>query len=113
MSFSLKEKKEGMEEYSDRATRQQIHPLLQYDPQALDYIEVIRLEYFESDETKVRLSIQYYSYIQTLTKFQTHRHLFQEIKTYQVVQKRSSLDGLFWSRRLMRGFINLIPIRTV
>ena len=49
------------EEYSSqknqRATRQIVHPLLLYDSHALDYIEVISLEYFESEETKVRYQI--------------------------------------------------------
>jgi len=36
-----------------RLTRQLVHPLLKYDPRALDYIEVIGLEYFEADTTKV------------------------------------------------------------
>ena len=36
-----------------RLKRQLVHPLLKYDPRALDYIEVIGLEYFEADTTKV------------------------------------------------------------
>ena len=41
-------------EKNERATRQIVHPLLIYDPHALDHIEVIALEYFESEKTKVR-----------------------------------------------------------
>ena len=36
-----------------RFTRPLVHPLLKYDPRALAYIEVIGLEYFEADTTKV------------------------------------------------------------
>ena len=37
----------------DRYTRSISHPLLEFDPNALDYIDLIDLEYFESDETQV------------------------------------------------------------
>ena len=40
-------------EKNKRALCQIVHPLLIYDPHALDYIEVVSLEYFESEETKV------------------------------------------------------------
>ena len=39
-------------EASARETRQQIHPLLRYDPHILDGgIQLIKLEYFESQTT--------------------------------------------------------------
>ena len=49
----MSKSKEYSLEKNERATRQIVHPLLIYDPHALDYIEVISLEYFESEETKV------------------------------------------------------------
>ena len=49
--------KEYLSEENKRATSQIVHPLLVYDPHALDYIQVVSLEYFESEETKVRYQL--------------------------------------------------------
>jgi hypothetical protein len=46
-----------------------VHPLLIYDPRALDYIDLISLEYFESDNTTVRLHTSSNS-----TKYSTYVH---------------------------------------
>ena len=37
---------------STRLIRQLVHPLLAYDPRALDFIDLIELEYFEAETTK-------------------------------------------------------------
>jgi hypothetical protein len=97
---------------NERATGQIVHPLLIYDPRALDYIELISLEYFESDNTTVRLhtssnSTKYSTDIHTK---KTYRLQYPEIKIFPKERKRNSRESVFWSQRLTRGSFNLIQI---
>jgi hypothetical protein len=100
------------DDINERATRQIVHPLLIYDPRALDYIELIPLEYFESDNTTVRLHTSSNStkYSIDIHTKKTYRLQYPEIKIFPKERKRNSRESVFWSQRLTRGSFNLIQI---
>ena len=89
-----------------------VHPLLIYDPRALDYIDLISLEYFESDNTTVRLHTSSNStkYSIDIHTKKTYRLQYPEIKIFPKERKRNSRESVFWSQRLTRGSFNLIQI---